>query len=798
MKKIVSPFLLFLLVLFFNCEPSTLNEIVDVKDIIINEPALTVSKKGGIYYNDLTVDILCGNSDVKIYYTLDGSEPKRDHGTLYASSIFIGNTTTLRYMAFLDDIAVTNIKKESYNFQIKQIEVRPLSGEFTSTEVAVSLISETKDATIIYTTDGTTPTRENGKIYNENIVVNYFTILKFFAYKSGYGDTQVFRYAYSFKVLPTILNLFDEDNDIEIYNDTPIFITCDTPGINIYYTLNGDLPSSNSFLYNGSIILTPNSLGDTVTIKTNAYKYGFAYSELKEEKYIFKVADVNMTPQPGNYDTSQTVTLSCALAGTNIYYTTDGSEPTSLSTLYTTPLTINSTTELKAIGIKSGFKDSKVIRGDYKFVVKTPYFSAPSGIYKGSKSVKIYDNTSGATIRYIITDDNNTNPDVSSTEYIPDTDLLITDGKFLKAISFKSGLETSTIATFKNSVDTECLKVANPVFSLSSGTYSGKQTVTITCIDSNAKLYYTTSGATPNYETSGFFDGSSSLKNVDIFNTQTLKCVAYIDGYEASDVVSATYTITDYKVDNPVLSLSSGTYNEPKTIEITHQDPNVEIRYTTDGSDPTTSSGLFYGVPIVITGLDPNVTLKVKCFKTGYTSSDIVSGSYTFKLPNVSFNPVGGEYNSAIELYLSQPVTGSTIWYTTDGSDPDVGVGTQFTGTTPVTVANGMTVKAISGRDKWLKSDVVSHSYTLKLNKPIFITDATKNYTGEIKVQIEIIPRSASIKYTVDGSDPKSSATSLLYTGPIPISSETKIRCYGYKSGWNDSDINEKTYKFGN
>ena len=155
-------------------------------------------------------------------------------------------------------------------------------------------------------------------------------------------------------------------------------------------------------------------------------------------------------------------------------------------------------------------------------------------------------------------------------------------------------METSTIATFKNSVDTECLKVANPVFSLSSGTYSGKQTVTITCIDSNAKLYYTTSGATPNYETSGFFDGSSSLKNVDIFNTQTLKCVAYIDGYEASDVVSATYTITDYKVDNPVLSLSSGTYNEPKTIEITHQDPNVEIRYTTDGSDPTTSSGLLW------------------------------------------------------------------------------------------------------------------------------------------------------------------------------------------------------------
>ncbi|HOV15478.1 MAG TPA: chitobiase/beta-hexosaminidase C-terminal domain-containing protein, partial [Spirochaetota bacterium] len=480
---------LFLVVLFSACAPKfNYIENTKIEEILVDEPALTVSNKAGNYYNDLSVDIMCGNSDAKIYYTLDGSEPTVSDGILYSAPIMIKKTSTLSYRAFFDTTPITSVKKENYKFLIKKIDVKPASGEFTSDELAVSLLSETSDITIIYTTNGTNPSRENGSIYKGNIVINYFTILKFFAYKDGYSDTEIFRYAYSFKVLPPILNLFNEAEDIEIFNDTPIYITCDTPKTNIYYTLNGDIPSSNSLLYNGSIILTPNSLGDTIILKTNAYKYGFAYSELKQEKYVFKVTEVNMTPQPGSYDTAQTVTLSCALAGSSIYYTVNGSAPDSTATLYTTPINVNSETTIRAVAIKNGFKDSNEVTGIYKMQVSAPYFSAPSGTYKGSKTVTIGCKTSGATIRYIKTSDDSQSPDETSAIYDGVSPILVANGEIVKAIAYKSGISPSEIAGFRVTVNPDCLKVANPVLTPSSGSYSGKQKITVSCFDTTARI----------------------------------------------------------------------------------------------------------------------------------------------------------------------------------------------------------------------------------------------------------------------------------------------------------------------
>ena len=55
----------------------------------------------------------------------------------------------------------------------------------------------------------------------------------------------------------------------------------------------------------------------------------------------------------GTYVGPQTVTLSGG-EGTSIYYTTDGTDPTTSSTLYTGPITISETTTLRAIAVKDG------------------------------------------------------------------------------------------------------------------------------------------------------------------------------------------------------------------------------------------------------------------------------------------------------------------------------------------------------------------------------------------------------------------------------------------------------------
>ncbi len=64
------------------------------------------------------------------------------------------------------------------------------------------------------------------------------------------------------------------------------------------------------------------------------------------------------SPAGGTYTTAQTVSISSSTSGAAIYYTTDGSTPSSSSSLYTGALTISETTTIKAIAIKDGTNSS--------------------------------------------------------------------------------------------------------------------------------------------------------------------------------------------------------------------------------------------------------------------------------------------------------------------------------------------------------------------------------------------------------------------------------------------------------
>ncbi len=69
------------------------------------------------------------------------------------------------------------------------------------------------------------------------------------------------------------------------------------------------------------------------------------------------VSNVSMpkfTPNAGVYSESQDVTITCDTEGATIYYTTDGTEPTTSSTEYTAPITVETTTTIKAIAFKDG------------------------------------------------------------------------------------------------------------------------------------------------------------------------------------------------------------------------------------------------------------------------------------------------------------------------------------------------------------------------------------------------------------------------------------------------------------
>jgi hypothetical protein len=81
------------------------------------------------------------------------------------------------------------------------------------------------------------------------------------------------------------------------------------------------------------------------------------------------------TPAAGSYTTVQTVTLSDATAGTTIYYTTNGSTPTSASTTYTSAITVAATETLQAIAVSSGNVSSSVVSATYTINLSPPFGS---------------------------------------------------------------------------------------------------------------------------------------------------------------------------------------------------------------------------------------------------------------------------------------------------------------------------------------------------------------------------------------------------------------------------------------
>lgn len=74
------------------------------------------------------------------------------------------------------------------------------------------------------------------------------------------------------------------------------------------------------------------------------------------------------SPAAGTYTSAQNVTLSTETADATIYYTTDGSDPTASSSVYSSAIPVSSTTTIKAMAVKAGMDNSSVASATYTIV----------------------------------------------------------------------------------------------------------------------------------------------------------------------------------------------------------------------------------------------------------------------------------------------------------------------------------------------------------------------------------------------------------------------------------------------
>lgn len=163
-------------------------------------------------------------------------------------------------------------------------------------------------------------------------------------------------------------------------------------GVTIYYTLDGSEPTTSSMVYTGPITVT-----STTTLKAKAVGGQFSDGNVLTYKISIPpvstpTASVSSGLSNGQYiQAGSKVTLSSSTSGAVLYYTTDGSTPTTSSTKYTGPITINSDTTIKVLGQAPGCTNSEIAVISYKIgSVYTITASAGTGgtiSPSGSKSV---------------------------------------------------------------------------------------------------------------------------------------------------------------------------------------------------------------------------------------------------------------------------------------------------------------------------------------------------------------------------------------------------------------------------
>ncbi len=153
--------------------------------------------------------------------------------------------------------------------------------------------------------------------------------------------------------------------------------------------------------------------------------------------------------------------------------------------------------------------------------------------------------------------------------------------------------------------------------------------------------------------------------------------------------------------------------------------------------------------------------------------------------------PAAGTYNEPTPVVLTAN-RDADIYYTTDGSEPTT---CSSIYSSPLLIENSTTIKFFAA-DKIDNREITRTSVysieKLATATPVFSAIAGK-YPMIIKTRIDSTD-GAVIKYTDDGSDPRTSSTVKTYMAEITIAATTTLKAYAYKYGWIDSGLAKAEY----
>ena len=432
----------------------------------------------------------------------------------------------------------------------------------------------------------------------------------------------------------------------------------------------------------------------------------------------------------------------------------------------------------KAVGdtLYYGYSTDTAVDSDqittYTGIVANPVFSVVGGNYTGTQNVTITCATGGSTIKYTT---NGTTPSATNGSTYSSPVAITADTK-LQAVAYKTNYATSGVTSADYSII-----ITGATFSPVAGTYEGTQTVTIATVTAGDTIKYTVDGSDPSPT-----HGTTYTVPITVAANTTVKALGYKAGMETSVVNTAVYVIKAVK---PVLSVTTGTYHAVQSVTMTSvtNGTGFAMYYTTDGTTPTFTPlhGTLYSGAISVTSTGQ--TIKAIAKKTGLAESDVATSVITIQAAEPTFSSSTGTYYAPVTVTIAS--AGNSIHYTTNGTTPSTSVGTP--GPTATISSTGITLRACAYHADWVDSTVHLATYELKVYTPKANgTTPFASSTGAITITSST--GSASIYYTVNGSEPTDASTP--YAIPLDFTGTTTLKAIAYKAGYTPSAVLTKVY----
>ncbi|MCK9329182.1 MAG: chitobiase/beta-hexosaminidase C-terminal domain-containing protein [Candidatus Cloacimonetes bacterium] len=356
--------------------------------------APTAEPAGGTYNELIYVELTCSTPQSFIFYTTDETEPSSTNGELYTEPIPINSTTILKFRAEKEGMNPSAVVTETYVFPVSVSSIDELRALTPGTG---SLITITSEVIITFTQSfrGQKYIQdETGAIliddYNSVIDTEYNVgdgITGLSGTISEYGNMLQFMpesdpgapTSTGNTITPTIittaqfLNNFDDFESQLVTIQDINFTTTGTfaNGITYEITDGTNLVNLRTTFYDVDYIGQPipeNSVDMTGIL--NARSDGNYITPRFMADFADMIDPPTANPTGGVYSEPVNVELTCTTEDADIYYTLDGSNPDATNgTLYSTPITINTTTTLKFRAEKDGMDPSVVITEIYAFPV---------------------------------------------------------------------------------------------------------------------------------------------------------------------------------------------------------------------------------------------------------------------------------------------------------------------------------------------------------------------------------------------------------------------------------------------